>query len=64
MSTHTSPYKYMLGLRIRQSRKMLRNPKLSVLDVSLATGFENQQHFATVFRRMVGVSPSTYRRQA
>ncbi|HEX3470954.1 MAG TPA: AraC family transcriptional regulator [Silvibacterium sp.] len=62
-STNTSPYKYMLSLRIGLSKKMLRNPNLSVLDVSLATGFENQQHFATVFRRMVGVSPSNYRRQ-
>jgi len=64
VSTNASPYKYMLALRIRRGKKMLLNPKLSILEVSLATGFENQQHFATVFRRMVGVSPSTYRRQA
>jgi AraC family transcriptional regulator len=63
-STNTSPYKYVLSLRIGLGKKMLKNPNFSVLDVSLAAGFENQQHFATVFRRMVGVSPSDYRRQA
>ncbi len=62
-SMNMSPYKYMLALRIKQSKMMLRNPSMSVLDVSLAAGFENQQHFATVFRRMVGVSPTGYRRQ-
>jgi len=62
-STNTSPYQYMLSLRIDRSKKMLRNANLSVLDVALATGFENPQHFATVFRRIVGISPSDYRRQ-
>jgi AraC family transcriptional regulator len=29
----------------------------------LEVGFRNQQHFATVFRNSVGVSPSVYRTQ-
>jgi AraC family transcriptional regulator len=62
-SMGASPYQYMLTLRIEQSKQMLRNLKLSVLDVALRVGFENQQHFATVFRRIAGVTPSGYRRQ-
>jgi AraC family transcriptional regulator len=62
-SMGASPYKYMVTLRIEQSKQMLRNSKLSVLDVALRVGFENQQHFATVFRRIAGVTPSGYRRQ-
>ena len=61
-STGMSPYKYMRALRIEHSKRLLTNQKWSVLDVALAVGFENQQHFATVFRRLVGHSPSRYRR--
>jgi AraC family transcriptional regulator len=62
VSTSASPHKYMLALRIDRGNQMLRDPKLSVLEVALAVGFENQQHFATAFRRVAGVSPSDYRR--
>jgi len=61
-STGASPSRYMLKLRIELSKQLLRNLKLSVLDVALAAGFENQQHFATVFRRIAGIPPSEYRR--
>ncbi|MEI9975797.1 MAG: AraC family transcriptional regulator [Ignavibacteriota bacterium] len=63
VSTGTSPYQYLRALRIDLGKKLLQDRRLSVLEVALAVGFENQQHFATVFRRMVGVTPSTYRRQ-
>lgn len=60
-STGATPHRYLLGLRVERSKDILQNPKLSVLDVAIAAGFQNQQHFATVFRHLVGVSPSTYR---
>jgi AraC family transcriptional regulator len=63
-STNATPQRYMLALRIEQSKNMLRDPKPSVIDVSLAAGFETPQYFATVFRRFAGVSPSYYRKQA
>jgi AraC family transcriptional regulator len=63
MNMNTSPYKYVLALRIEQSKRLLENRQLSVLEVAQSVGFDNPQHFATVFRRFAGVSPSTYRRQ-
>lgn len=62
-STNQSPYKYMLRLRIERSKELLTDSRLSVLDVGLEVGFRNQQHFATVFRNSVGVTPSVYRTQ-
>ncbi len=62
-SMNTSPYKYALALRIEQSKRMLANPQLPIIEVAQAVGFDNPQHFATVFRRFAGISPSTYRRQ-
>jgi AraC family transcriptional regulator len=60
-STNQSPHQYMLRLRVERSKQLLRDSRLSVLDVGLEVGFRNQQHFATVFRNSVGVSPSVYR---
>ena len=56
-STNQSPHQYMLRLRVERSKQLLRDSRLSVLDVGLEVGFRNQQHFATVFRNSVGVSP-------
>jgi AraC family transcriptional regulator len=60
-STNQSPHQYMLRLRVERSKQLLKDIRLSVLDVGLEVGFRNQQHFATVFRNSVGVSPSAYR---
>ena len=62
-STNQSPHQYMLRLRVERSKELLRDHRLSVLDVGLEVGFCNQQHFATVFRNSVGVPPSVYRTQ-
>lgn len=63
-SMNISPHRYMLRLRIEHSKTLLRNYKLSILDIATAVGFDNQQHYATVFRRIAGVSPSHYRQNA
>jgi two-component system, response regulator YesN len=41
---------------------LLHDPKLSVLDVSMNVGFEHQNNFARAFRRMIGVSPTEFKR--
>jgi AraC family transcriptional regulator len=40
---------------------MLRQAEMRVLDVAVACGFKTQQHFARVFRRIYGASPTEYR---
>ncbi len=63
-STGYAPYQYLLRLRIARAKQLLRDPKLSILDVGFTVGFDNQKHFATVFRRIVGATPSFYRRHS
>ncbi|MBV8830148.1 MAG: helix-turn-helix transcriptional regulator [Acidobacteriaceae bacterium] len=36
-------------------------PEARVLDFALACGFKTQQHFARMFRRMCGASPTSGR---
>jgi DNA-binding GntR family transcriptional regulator/AraC-like DNA-binding protein len=62
-STGQSPHQFVVRERIERAKEMLRSAEARVLDVAVACGFKTQQHFARVFRRMCGASPTEYRRQ-
>jgi len=62
-STGESPHRFVLRHRVERAKELLRVPEARVLDVAVACGFKTQQHFARVFRRMCGVSPTEYRRE-
>lgn len=47
--------------RIAQARWLLRDTDLSIVEVSLAIGYENTGHFYRLFEREVGMSPRQYR---
>jgi AraC family transcriptional regulator len=61
-STGLSPHQYVLKQRVKRAKELLRNPNRSVLDVSMSVGFEHQNNFARAFRRVIGVSPTQFRR--
>jgi AraC family transcriptional regulator len=61
-STGLSPHQYVLNQRVEHAKELLRDPKLSVLDVSISVGFEHQNNFARAFRRVIGASPTQFRR--
>src|SRR6266850_3138222 len=61
-STGLSPHRYVLSKRVERAKELLHDPKLSVLDVSMNVGFEHQNNFARAFRRMIGVSPTEFKR--
>lgn len=60
-STGFSPHQYILLQRIERAKEQLRNPRLNIFDTGLNAGFRNHSHFARVFRKVVGVSPSLFR---
>ena len=60
-STGESPHQFVLRQRIERAKEMLREAEMRVLDVAVACGFKTQQHFARVFRRICGASPTEYR---
>ncbi|MDQ3816775.1 MAG: AraC family transcriptional regulator [Acidobacteriota bacterium] len=62
-ATGVSPSRYHIELRMEEARRLLRETKMSVIDVSLEIGYANPSHFARLFRRETGLSPSEYRRQ-
>ena len=48
---------------IRQAKLLLLTTALPVQDIADRLGFQNQSHFGTFFRRTVGVSPRTFRKE-
>jgi AraC family transcriptional regulator len=62
-STGESPHRFVLRHRIERAKEMLLAPEVRVLDVAIACGFKTQQHFARVFRRACGASPTDYRQE-
>jgi len=60
-STGRTPHIYVLLRRIERAKERLCDPKSTILDAGLDAGFENPSHFARVFRRLVGVTPSRFR---
>jgi AraC family transcriptional regulator len=58
-----SPSRYHINLRMDAARRLLRETKKSVVAVALDVGYTNPSHFAQLFRRETGLSPSDYRRQ-
>jgi AraC family transcriptional regulator len=60
-STGLSPHQYALTRRIEKAKQLLRHEDVSVLEVSVRTGFVDQRHFTKVFRRFTGITPTAYR---
>jgi DNA-binding GntR family transcriptional regulator/AraC-like DNA-binding protein len=60
-STGQSPHQFVLRHKVERAKEMLRAAEGRVLDVAVACGFKTQQHFARVFRRVCGASPTEYR---
>lgn len=58
-----APLRYHLDLRMHEAKRLLRETKRTVVEIGLEVGYTNPSHFAQIFRRETGLSPSDYRRQ-
>ena len=58
-----SPYSYVMTRRIERAMALLRRGELSVTEVCFEVGCSSLGTFSTRFTELVGVPPSTYRRQ-
>ena len=56
-ATGLPPHAFLLDVRVKAAARDLEDPSLSVADVAKRYKFSSPQHFATAFKRIMGVSP-------
>lgn len=54
---------YLIDLRVGYACKLLSAGTLNVSQIALESGFETVAHFNRLFRRLMGLTPTEYRRQ-
>ena len=57
-----SPHQFVLQQRVQYAKELLVSLNLRMIDIAVASGFKTQQHFARIFRKMCGLSPTEYQR--
>ncbi len=60
-STGTTPHQHLLVLRVERAKRLL-GTNLPIAEIALRCGFSHQEHLTRVFGRIVGLTPSAYRR--
>ncbi len=60
-STGLSPKEYLLDLRLRRVRILLRGSALTLGEVAARTGYDSAYHLSAEFKKRVGVAPSRWR---
>jgi len=52
---------YLVAKRINQARELLQELGLNVSEVRSRVGYKNMSHFNRMFKKLVGVTPGSYR---
>lgn len=52
---------YVNRLRIERSKTLLLSSRMSISEISLDVGFEDQSYFTRIFKKRTGLSPGRYR---
>jgi len=58
-----TPFEYLRTVRLSEAAKKLRDTKMSVLDVALASAFGSHEGFTKAFSREFAISPRRYRKE-
>lgn len=53
---------FVIGLRIEQAQKQLRETNISVNEIARQVGYENPISFGRIFKKVAGMSPGDYRK--
>jgi AraC family transcriptional regulator len=61
-TTGTSPYQFVLNMRIEASKNLLQASDRPIIDIALDCGFASQEHFSRAFRKYSGSTPMSYRK--
>lgn len=60
-STGKTPQQYVMQQRLERAKVLLAQPDLPIVEVSLRSGFKNQSHFTSWFRKYTNFTPKLWR---
>lgn len=58
-----SPIAHLLQLRVNHAAALLRSPSQTVTEIAFQVGFQDSNYFARQFKKLIGLSPGSYRKQ-
>ena len=61
-SFRQTPHQYVINARVDLAKELLEKSNLPVAEVAVTCGFKERTHLAAAFKRLMGVTPSRYRR--
>ncbi|MBO5536083.1 MAG: helix-turn-helix transcriptional regulator [Clostridia bacterium] len=61
--TGMTPLTYHHLMRCEKAKELLCDPRLSISQAGESAGFVSSSHFSHIFRKIVGCTPSEYRKQ-
>lgn len=61
-SVGVAPHGYVMQRRLERAERLLAETELSLSQVALDSGFADQSHFSSCFRKHFGTSPRSFRR--
>jgi AraC family transcriptional regulator len=56
-----TPQQYIAARRIEKAKDLLSHSNLPIVEIGFQTGFKNQSHFTTLFRKIAGFTPKVWR---
>ena len=59
--TQYSVNEYLNAVRLKHAKRLLRETNLKVYEIAEQVGFSDTYYFSSVFKKLVGVTPSEYR---
>lgn len=62
-ATGMRPTEYLQHLRVGKARELLERPDISVEEIAARVGYEDPSAFRKTFQRLLGLTPSEYRRR-
>jgi transcriptional regulator GlxA family with amidase domain len=55
-----APNAFIRNLRLKRAAQLLREPRMTVTEITYAVGFSDLKHFRAIFREHFGVLPGEY----
>ena len=58
----TTPFEFLIDCRVRRAADMLCNCDETITGIALSCGFSSSSYFCRIFKKVMGISPTEYKR--